>query len=102
MEYDSLVTGGAGAATVTAIWVLVRIFGRWAARNRWKTVTCTEPVELLAKRLEDAETRLAATERNAERRIHAAEAEAHTQAAIARSCRAHLDKTLGVKQEQEQ
>ena len=103
MEYEPIITGGAGAGVV---WLILRVIGRWAARNRWKTITSTEPVELIAKERDHRRTQLEAARRDAasarheaDLRVAKAESEAAAERAVARTCRAHMDKMHGVREE---
>jgi NAD-specific glutamate dehydrogenase len=85
MEIETLATGGAGAGIVgTIIWLI----GRWAARNRWTTTTVTEPVELIAKEREELRIK-----------VHELELRTAAAEAVAKHCRSHMDRKLGVTDE---
>lgn len=82
MEYEALIGGGAGAG---AVWIILRVIGRWAARHRWKTVTSTESVEAIAA--ERAALKI---------RVHELELRTAAAEAVAKQYRAHIDRHLGV------
>jgi hypothetical protein len=67
---------------------------------RWHTVTSTESVEHMAAERDAAIRAKEESERRAELRIHDLELRLAAAEAVAISCRAHLDRTLGIEKEE--